>query len=146
VGQAFVSALTGVHVEIPRLQGLADGSFAPGDDGVAINLSLATTGWISQVTGQSEITVEVCASTPFTFSVAAGGVTGAFNKVCPRWTLVINAGGGPCTVEFYDANGIHMVGLDAGPFNPGTNSGNWPPGAKSAKVRCTNATSGSFAP
>jgi hypothetical protein len=54
VGQAFVSALTGVHVEIPRLQGLADGTFAVGDDGAAINLSLATTGWISTVTGQSE--------------------------------------------------------------------------------------------
>jgi hypothetical protein len=54
VGQAFVSALTGVHVEIPRLQGLADGTFAPGDDGVAVNLALATTGWISTVSGQSE--------------------------------------------------------------------------------------------
>jgi hypothetical protein len=53
-GQAFVSALTGVHVEVPRLQGLADGSFAVGDDGVGVNLALATTGWISTVSGQSE--------------------------------------------------------------------------------------------
>jgi hypothetical protein len=64
VGQAFVSALTGVHVEVPRLQGLADGSFTPRSDGVAVNLALATTGWISTVTAQEEPEAETCSVDP----------------------------------------------------------------------------------
>jgi hypothetical protein len=52
VGQAQVYVLDSVHVEIPRIQGFLDGTFSPEDAGAGINLSLATTGWISTVTDQ----------------------------------------------------------------------------------------------